>query len=341
MQFSLSFFSSEDSIHQDSKYAFLIECSDFADQNNFTAIWTPERHFHTFGGIFPNPSLMGVLLATRTSNVRIRAGSIVSSLHHPIRIAEEWSVVDNLSQGRVDLSFTTGWNPNDFILAPENHSKRSEVTFSNIDTIQRLWQGEEYTGPNGEGEISSVRIHPLPVQKKLPVWLTCADSADRFVQAGSKGFNVLTAFILMSEKDLIERIKMYREAREKSGFDPTTGKVTLMLHTFVGNDMSEVRDIVREPMKSYLKSSVDLWRQKNRALEKLRNREDALEFAFERYFRTSGLFGTVETCTERVIELQKIGVGEIACLIDYGVGHAHIKENLVKLNLLREKFQNH
>ena len=47
--------------------------------------------------------------------------------------------------------------------------------------------------------------------------------------------------------------------------------------------------------------------------------EGILDFAFQRYFEDSGLFGTVEDCLDRVEELKRIGVDEVACLIDYGI----------------------
>ena len=49
-----------------------------------------------------------------------RAGSVVLPLHDPIRVAEEWAVLDNLSGGRIGVSFASGWHTGDFVLAPEN-----------------------------------------------------------------------------------------------------------------------------------------------------------------------------------------------------------------------------
>ena len=70
-------------------------------------VWTPERHLHAFGGLFPSSSVISAALAASTQRIRIRAGSVVLPLHSPIRVAEEWSVVDNLSTGRVK-NLTTG-----------------------------------------------------------------------------------------------------------------------------------------------------------------------------------------------------------------------------------------
>ncbi|MEH6528301.1 MAG: LLM class flavin-dependent oxidoreductase, partial [Sneathiella sp.] len=103
------------------RYRLLMEGAKFADSHGFSSVWTPERHFHLFGGLYPNPSVTSAAVAAVTSNIAIRAGSIVLPLHNPVRVVEEWSVVDNLSGGRVGFSFASGWHANDFSLLPENY----------------------------------------------------------------------------------------------------------------------------------------------------------------------------------------------------------------------------
>ena len=104
----------------DATQAELETAARVADAHGFNAVWTPERHFHAFGGPYPNPSVTGAAIAAVTHKVEIRAGSCVVPLHHPARVAEEWSVIDNLSNGRVGISFASGWMPEDFLLRPEN-----------------------------------------------------------------------------------------------------------------------------------------------------------------------------------------------------------------------------
>ena len=231
--FSLLFFASQPAAFQRDKFDLFRETTRFADDHGFEAVWIPERHFHAFGGIFPNPALAGVVLAETTERLRIRAGSVVMPLHHPIRVAEEWAVVDNLSDGRVDVSFAIGWNPNDFALAPEAYTDRKRRTFDGIEVVRRLWRGESIETANGLGQTTRVQIHPLPRQKDLTVWLTCSGGSERFVEAGEHGFNVLTALLFQGVDDLREKLAAYREARARTGH-PGAGRVTLMLHTFIG-----------------------------------------------------------------------------------------------------------
>ena len=105
-------------------YDLLLRGGEYADRNGYSAIWVPERHFDEFGGLYPSPATLAAALAAVTRNIGIRAGSVVVPLHHPVRIAEDWSVVDNLSQGRVGIACASGWHPNDFILHPECSSGR-------------------------------------------------------------------------------------------------------------------------------------------------------------------------------------------------------------------------
>ncbi len=337
MQFSLFYFSSNEAEFADNKYRLLIEGAKFADQNEFAAVWVPERHFHAFGGLYPNPSVLGAALAMVTKRVRIRAGSVVLPLQNPVRVTEDWSVVDNLSHGRVDLAFAAGWNPNDFTLAPENYRNRTEAMFSGMQTVQKLWRGESIALPNGVGKSTEIKIYPLPKQRDLSVWTTCTGGKERFIEAGAAGTNVLTALLFQSIEELAEKITLYREARAQHGHDPKTGHITLMLHTFVSEELKTVRSKVREPFIEYLKTSVGLWRQGSDNLDDLspKQQEDLLNYAFERYYQTSTLFGTPDSCLERVDRLAAIGVNEIACLIDFGLDVDSTMAGLYSLKKLK------
>src|SRR3989454_4995309 len=152
------------------KYRLMLEGAKYFDRNGFEAVWIPERHFHAFGGPYPNPSVTGAALAAVTENIGIRAGSCVSPLHHPIRIAEEWAVVDNLSNGRVGLAFASGWQANDFVLRPENYANSKGVMLEQIDQVRRLWRGGEKGPPHPPRAGGGGGNLPPPGQTQPPVF---------------------------------------------------------------------------------------------------------------------------------------------------------------------------
>ncbi len=357
MQFSLFYWNvaDDESDYDEDKYNLLIESAKFGDRNNFKAVWTPERHFHAFGGLYPNPSITSAALATITTQIEIRAGSCVAPLHHPIRIAEEWAMVDNLSHGRVGMAVAAGWQPNDFVIMPDNHADAKNIMFETVETVKKLWRGETLEFPGPKGNMVKVRTLPRPVQKELPIWVTTAGNPETFRQAGEVGAYILTHLLGQSVDDVAKNIDVYRQAYKGAGHEGD-GHVTLLLHTLVGSDEGKVRELAREPMKNYLKSAVFLvkaaaWHfptfktmseERGQTLDQIfdnmgeEDLDGLLEFAFERYYSTSGLFGTPERCVELVDRLKEIGVNEIGCLIDYGLDTQNVLAHLPNLNDLRK-----
>lgn len=324
LQFSLFFFSANEASTTQRKYDLLLESVKYADHNGFTAVWIPERHFHAFGGLYPNPSVIGAALATITENIQIRAGSVVVPLQNPLRVAEEWAVIDNLSNGRTGISFAPGWNVNDFVLAPETFDRRKELMFESIENVQKLWQGESLSMPNGVGNRVDIKISPRPVQQKLPIWLTCA-STSTFAAAGRMGANVLTS-LLEEDVDVLERqIKIYHEARLHYGHHPEEGHVTLMLHTYLGKDRELTKAQAKPFYLEYIRMSIEQQAIHARGLgmeiDPQKKREDAIDYLasqkFELLCGQRGLIGTIDTCVPLLDHLRKIGVSEVACLIDF------------------------
>lgn len=336
--FSLYFFSDDGSKDSPDKYRLVLESAKFADRNDFSAVWTPERHFQDFGGLYPNPSVLSAALAMITERVQIRAGSVALPLHHPVRVAEEWSVVDNLSNGRVAISFASGWHPDDFIFAPEVYEDRKEVMFRHIELIQRLWSGETIMMPGVGDQEVAVRLLPKPLQTRLPIWITSAGSAATWIRAGEIGANVLAALIGYSFEELAQRISSYREARTRCGHGP--GIVSIMIHTFVGQSNSAVKEQVRAPFTHYLRSYFKQYDNVRVATGDVTeaDRDAIMNAAFELYFENNTLMGTPAKCSRVVDQLIAAGVDEVACLVDFGVAADAVLNNLEHLNELRDHY---
>jgi natural product biosynthesis luciferase-like monooxygenase protein len=347
MQFSLFYWGNDDGVGP-KKYELLLEGAKFADANGFCAVWTPERHFHAFGGPYPNPSVTGAAVAAVTKRIGVRAGSCVAPLHHTARIAEEWAVIDNLTNGRAGLAIASGWQPDDFLLRPENAPPNNKAAMLEaIETLRKLWRGEPVAFDRPLGGTIDVVTQPRPVSKELPVWVTTAGNPETWIEAGRIGANVLTHLLGQSIAEVAEKIGIYRAALKEAGYDPAARTVTLMLHTYLADSRDSARETAREPMKDYLRSAAGLIKQYAWAfpafkkpqgmsnpmqidLDSMDEEEmDAiLEFAFRRYFEESGLFGTIEDGVQRIEELKTIGVNEIACLIDYGIPVSQVIDGL-------------
>jgi phthiocerol/phenolphthiocerol synthesis type-I polyketide synthase D len=323
----------------------VIEAARFADAAGFAAVWLPERHFTRMGSLFPNPVVLHAALARETKRIRLRAGSVVLPLHDPIRVAEEWALVDNLSHGRVELSFAPGWNAEDFALRPDRYATRYDAMYAAIPVVQKLWAGQTIETSDGSGQKIAIRTYPTPVQKKLPIWITAAGSARSFEQAGQIGADLLTHLFDQGVEDLAEKIALYRRARAEHGFDPETGRVAVALHTYVAATAADVQRDAYRPYVEYLKGNLKLLEKlaqsRNIPIDVSRlspaELDQAIDWVFDKFLRQRSLLGTPDSCLELVTRLEEIGVQEIACLLDFGPTTQAIKNSLPNLRELMNR----
>jgi natural product biosynthesis luciferase-like monooxygenase protein len=337
MDFSLFYFASDSEEFAGPRYGLLLDGARFADSHGLTAVWTPERHFHPFGGLYPNPAVTGAAVAAVTERVAIRAGSVVAPLHHPLRIAEEWSVVDNLSGGRVGVSFASGWHAADFALRPEAYADRRQLMRDQVRQVRDLWRGESLPFPDGTGTERKVSIHPRPVQPELPTWITSAGDVGTFRAAGAMGAGILTHLLGQSLDNLAKKIGEYRAAGGRH--------VVLMVHTYLDDDADLARELVREPLLRYLRGSLGLLLGSGldgkRQIDPAKLHPNDVEFlvqrSFDRYVDDCGLLGSPATAARAVEQLREIGVDEIACLIDFGLPAEIVMTGLERIADLNAK----
>ncbi|MEU9912728.1 MupA/Atu3671 family FMN-dependent luciferase-like monooxygenase [Streptomyces sp. NPDC051001] len=343
--FGVYFFGDYPDADSTSAYDRLVETARFADERGFSSLWLPERHFHSFGGLFPNPAVLAASLARETSRIRLNAGSVVLPLHDPVRVAEEWSVVDNLSGGRVGLGCATGWHAQDFALHPDRFECRKEIAFAHLDDVTTLWRGGTVRRVTGEGEPVDVRIHPRPVQELPPMFLATSGRRASYEEAGRRGLGIVTNLMGQTVAELADNIRHFRKAREQHGLDPDTGRVTVLLHTYLGTDHATARAEALEPMSRYLRSSLQM-RSAASAMgagpeDVATASEDDLDYlfrrAYDRYCDERALIGTPDSCAPLVETLHEASVDEIAALVDFGMPTARMRAGLDHLDTLRRR----
>jgi natural product biosynthesis luciferase-like monooxygenase protein len=343
-RWSLFFFGTGHGRETPEQYRMMLDCARFADRNGFEALWVPERHFDPFGAPYPSPAVLAASLATATERLQIRAGSIVLPLHDPVRVAEDWAVVDNISGGRTGIALASGWHANDFVFQPGNYEKRKQVLVDHLGTLRELLAGGQIQLVDGAGKEISIRTFPNPAAGTLPMWITSSSSEQTWRTGAELGLNVLTGLVEQSVDAVADRVRVYHGALRDHGRDPADHAVTAMVHTFIGKDTDDVRAMVREPLTAYLRAHISLYEKLARSTDLsidpdrvTQADKDALAaLAFERYFSSHGLFGTPAEALPMVRRLTGAGVDEIACLIDFGLPADTVLDHLEDLVRLRD-----
>lgn len=125
-------------------YAELIEQAQLAEDLGYGSFWVAEHHFHHYG-IVPAPAVFLTAIAQHTQTIRLGTGVVVCPFHHPLRVAEDYALLDILSGGRLNFGAGSGYLAHEFAgfnIDPQEKRQRFD---ENLDVILRAWRGERLT----------------------------------------------------------------------------------------------------------------------------------------------------------------------------------------------------
>src|SRR4051812_9359665 len=160
------------------------------EDSEFDCIWLAEHHFTTYS-VCPSVTLMGTHIAGRTKRLRIGTAVTLNAYYHPLRLAEELSMLDVFSNGRLNWGSGRGFDPTEqrlFNVTPDDVYDRFRET---ADVVQRAGQGGPSTPPGKYYDYENVLVRPGPYQAPPPpVWLA-ASSPDSVRKSAAEGYSIL------------------------------------------------------------------------------------------------------------------------------------------------------
>ena len=167
-------------------YGEMIEQIQCEEELGFEGVFFAE---HYVGGYaFPSPPVFAAAVAQRTKRIRLGTGVTLLPLSNPVRLAEEYAMVDVLSDGRLDFGIGRGVLKAEYELfdidEAESHGRFHEA----IEIIRQAWTQETVTYDGKYYKVRDVKALPKPVQQPHPpIWSACAVTPESFTWAGSDG----------------------------------------------------------------------------------------------------------------------------------------------------------
>jgi alkanesulfonate monooxygenase SsuD/methylene tetrahydromethanopterin reductase-like flavin-dependent oxidoreductase (luciferase family) len=182
---------------------------DFAEQHGFESIWITEHHFSGYGSVGV-PSVYAAGIAQRTKRIRIGYGVAVVPLHHPLRLAEEISWVDHLSEGRVVVGVGSGFSSFEFERFGASIDERHAQFLERFEVVRRALAEPEFIF---EGKRLALR--PRPYTRPHPQFYWASTSDESLRKAGAEGMPLLFATERMPQ--IAKRLERYRAIRSEAG----------------------------------------------------------------------------------------------------------------------------
>lgn len=153
-----------------------------AERLGFDSAWVAQHHFHGDEGGLPAPMVFLAHAAAQTSRIRLGTGIITLPLELPVRVAEDASVLDLLSGGRLEVGVGAGGNPTAFNAFGLDVAERAALFTGHLDALRDAWAGREL--PGGD------RLYPANPHLQDRIW-QASFSADGARRAGAAGDGLL------------------------------------------------------------------------------------------------------------------------------------------------------
>jgi len=230
-----------------SLYGRYLEQAEAAEAAGFNAIWATEHHFRHFGGMTPSPQLLLTAISQRTRRARLGSSVSILPLHHPLRIAEDFAVLDVLSDGRLEFGAGRGMVLSGYRGYGSDWADAQERMKEALTLIDAAWTRPRITFSGQHYQCEDVLVLPRPLQQpRPPIWVTANVDPASFKWVGEQGYDLMILPWLYPVEETQARLALYRDSRTAAGHDGP-GRVLAMYPAHVAGSAAEARAHAEEP----------------------------------------------------------------------------------------------
>lgn len=209
--------------------AELLERIELADQVGLDVFGIGEHHRKEF--LDSAPTMILAAAAARTKQIKLTSAVTVLSAADPVRVFQNFSTLDLISNGRAEIVAGRGSFTESFPLFGFNLQDYDAIFSEKLALLLAIRENEiiNWSG-KFRAPLHHQAIYPRPVQKQLPIWLGVGGTPASFIRAGTLGLPLMVAIIGGETHRFRPLVDLYREAGAKAGFAPDQLKVGL--HSF-------------------------------------------------------------------------------------------------------------
>lgn len=319
-------------------YADMLEETDRADALGFHCVWFAEHHFFNYGGHIPSVPVIGAAAAQRTRRIRIGSGIALLPLQDPIRVAEEYAMLDCLSGGRLDFGIGRGFQKAEYD-AFERDMADSRALFEEAhDIILKAWSNERFSHHGKFRTIRDLQVLPKPVQRMPPIYVACIFTPESFEWAGRMGHNLMVVpYAVAKPQALNDNFRIFRDARAAHG-STTEPEVLAVYHFYCGETAEKAKNEPREALLRYLSAVAEsnrepAYSQQYRGYGQLNQGFKAMMDYEGLLYPDRVIFGDPEQCVERIRRIRALGVTNVALLANFGgLEHARVMASIERFS---------
>lgn len=221
----------------------LLEEIELADQLGLDFYGLGEHHRPDFVASAPTAILAAA--AARTKSIRLSTAVTVLSSEDPVRVYQQFSTLDLLSNGRAEIMAGRGSFIESFPLFGLNLDDYETLFEEKLDLLLNIREGGKISWPGGRHTkpINGIAIYPEPIQKPIPLWIAVGGTPNSVARAAYHGLPLMIAIIGGMPKQFASLVSFYRETAKKIGRDPKTLPIGIGSHGFIAANSQDALDI--------------------------------------------------------------------------------------------------
>ena len=237
-----------DPIKGAANYAEHLDEMTYCEELGLDGVVFNEHHYSSYGTM-PSPNLIAAALSQRTKKIKIGVlGNILPLRNHPVRVAEEYAMIDCLSNGRLIAGFVRGI-PAEYVwygVNPEESRGRFQEAY---DLIMTAWTNSVWSF---EGEFYSLKdcaIWPRPVQQPHPpIWIA-ARSAESIEWCVKR--HLPCAQVYQTTGQIEDTFNYYRTKAKEDGWEAQPEDFILCRHIYIDESNKKAQEIAEPAMRYF------------------------------------------------------------------------------------------
>jgi alkanesulfonate monooxygenase SsuD/methylene tetrahydromethanopterin reductase-like flavin-dependent oxidoreductase (luciferase family) len=220
----------------------------YCEELGFDGIVFNEHHYSAYGTM-PSPNLIAAALSQKTSRIKIGVlGNILPLRNHPVRVAEEYAMIDCLSNGRLIAGFVRGIPPEYiwYAVNPAESRGRFEEAY---DLIMTAWTNPVWSYEGKFFQLKDCAIWPRPMQQPHPpIWIA-ARSAESIEWCVKR--HLPTAQVYQTTDQIEDTFGYYRKCARDQGWEATPDDFILCRHIYIDESDKKAREIAEPAMRYF------------------------------------------------------------------------------------------
>jgi probable LLM family oxidoreductase len=190
-----------------------------------------------------SPAIILAAAAMITKNIKLASAVTVLSSDDPVRVFQQFSEVDLLSNGRAEIFAGRGSFIESFPLFGYDLNDYDELFTEKLDLLLKLNQSEKISWKGKHrASIDNRGVYPRPYQSKLPIWLAAGGTPASAVRAATLGLPLMLAIIGGMPEQFVPFINLYKETAKKTGKNISDLQFGINNHVYVGDDSQKAGD---------------------------------------------------------------------------------------------------